>query len=312
MTGNVKVFAMTFNINSAKPTSQTFSFIPPGFDLYVFGFQEVGPFVPIACVKFQQGLTEALIGHFGSTWHVVCDQTLLALKLFVIAPPDFGRQITVSFVRSIATGVDGTYGNKGACVCSLKVNGTTSFLLITAHFEAHDRNVELRNENYASILKSLQTLLKCNPLSSHHYCFFLGDLNYRIELAYQEVKRLAQSGRYAELIASDQLSKEKRAMHVFSGFFEEEIHFPPTYRFDKNSMSYDTSEKMRVPSFTDRILVYARNRRNVQLVSYSANMDMLISDHRPVLLHATARLVEADEDSEVPQRTPRSAVCAVA
>jgi endonuclease/exonuclease/phosphatase family metal-dependent hydrolase len=211
----------------------------------------------------------------------------------------------------VATGADGTYGNKGGCACSLKIDEKTSFLFISAHFEAHDRNVELRNENYAAILSSLQNVLRCNPLSSHHYCFFVGDFNYRIESTYEEVKRLAQAGRYSELLALDQLCREKRAMRVFSGFFEEEIQFPPTYRFDRNSMVYDTSEKMRVPSFTDRILVYARNRRNVELSNYSANMDLLISDHRPVILHASVKLV----DEEPPEFTPgisKSAVCVVA
>jgi hypothetical protein len=308
MPHRAKIFMMTFNINSAKPTAQTFSFIPYGFDFYVLGFQEVGPFVPIACVKFQQTLTQALIEHFGPKFHVICDETMLAIKLFVISFRAFASRISVNFVRSIATGVDGTYGNKGGCACSLKVDGKTNFLLIAAHFEAHDRNVELRNENYAVIMKSLQKVLKCNPLVNHHYCFFLGDFNYRIESTYDEVKKLAQTGRYRELLELDQLSKEKRGMRVFSGFFEEEIRFPPTYRFNKNSMTYDTTEKMRVPSYTDRILIYVRNRKTIRMSNYGTNMDLLISDHRPVFIHGLVELMEGDNAPETSEN-PKSAVC---
>jgi hypothetical protein len=196
-------------------------------------------------------------------------------------------------------------------VCSLKCDETTSFLFVTAHFEAHNANTQLRNENYGTILKAIQRRCHSNPLSCHNFCFFSGDLNYRIDSTYAIVKQLAQAGRYAELLEYDQLCSEKRAMRVFSGFFEAEIEFPPTYRFNKNSITYDTTRKMRVPSFTDRILVYARNRRNIVLSTYAANMDLLISDHRPVFAHA---VVTIGADDEIPQRSmnPKSAVCSVA
>ena len=40
------------------------------------------------------------------------------------------------------------------------------------------------------------------------------------------------------------------AGHVFQGFSEQPIKFPPTYKFDINSDIYDSSEKQRVPSWT--------------------------------------------------------------
>jgi hypothetical protein len=41
---------------------------------------------------------------------------------------------------------------------------------------------------------------------------------------------------------------------VFSGFHEGETNFPPTYKYDLFCDDYDTSEKNRIPAWTDRVL----------------------------------------------------------
>ena len=41
--------------------------------------------------------------------------------------------------------------------------------------------------------------------------------------------------------------------NVFRGFSEQPISFAPSYKFDTNSDTYDTSEKKRVPSWTVRL-----------------------------------------------------------
>lgn len=43
-------------------------------------------------------------------------------------------------------------------------------------------------------------------------------------------------------------------MQVFRDFIEAPINFPPTYKYDIFSDDYDTSEKNRIPSWTDRVL----------------------------------------------------------
>lgn len=44
---------------------------------------------------------------------------------------------------------------------------------------------------------------------------------------------------------------------MLNRFMEGPINFPPTFKYDKNCNVYDTSKKMRVPSYTDRILYWA-------------------------------------------------------
>ena len=57
---------------------------------------------------------------------------------------------------------------------------------------------------------------------------------------------------------------------VFQHLREGEINFPPTYKFDKGQSSpyaYDSSEKRRVPSWTDRIFFRGSHKRDVFEVS---------------------------------------------
>ena len=57
--------------------------------------------------------------------------------------------------------------------------------------------------------------------------------------------------------AQDQLQVEMAAGRAFVHLQEAPITFRPTYKFDKHSaepLDYDSSEKRRVPAWTDRIL----------------------------------------------------------
>lgn len=57
--------------------------------------------------------------------------------------------------------------------------------------------------------------------------------------------------------------------------------FAPTYKFDRGTQQYDTSEKRRIPSWTDRILWKQRGNL-VQSLHYDSCPSISISDHKPV------------------------------
>jgi len=91
-----------------------------------------------------------------------------------------------------------------------------------------------------------------------------------------------ESKMYDVLVQNDQLQYNIKAGEVFDGFQEGPITFPPTYKFDKNKETYDTSDKQRIPSFTDRILYRSQEPKSIELIAYKSITELKISDHRPV------------------------------
>ena len=69
----------------------------------------------------------------------------------------------------------------------------------------------------------------------------MGDLNYRIsDPDTERVRRLADEGKYKELLANDQLIKQQKEKKCFNGFKEGSIKFKPTYKYDPGSDNWDT------------------------------------------------------------------------
>jgi hypothetical protein len=86
---------------------------------------------------------------------------------------------------------------------------------------------------------------------------------------------------------------------VFNGFNEPEINFQPTFKFDLGTSQYDTSEKKRVPSFTDRILTFknplkVHDPKWLSYNTYTSYMESTVSDHKPVGLSLNAMVIIFD------------------
>ena len=121
---------------------------------------------------------------------------------------------------------------------------------------------------------------------------------------------------YSDLMTADQLVLEQSAGNVFHGFREGAISFAPTYKYDLFSDDYDTSEKCRVPAYTDRILFtrrrpagpLARDWRDGDIVTYT-RAELKVSDHRPVL--AVFEVQAREVDTEARARVIRDTVAGV-
>lgn len=134
--------------------------------------------------------------------------------------------------------------------------------------------------------------------------FFCGDLNYRIDLPRETVEssvkqmmKINEQASYLKrnkvsdeikwkinkirkrLLKSDQLYSSISEKRAFIGFSEGPILFPPTFKYDKQSDDYDTSNKQRIPAWTDRILFKPAGTKVLQ---YDAIQSGKHSDHRPV------------------------------
>ena len=97
----------------------------------------------------------------------------------------------------------------------------------------------------------------------------------------EDCKKLLELKDIESLLEKDQLYTSIRDKDIdLEDFFEGQIRFLPTYKFQDGTNEYDYTE--RVPGWTDRILFRANNLSDVILCKYSSIFDAKTSDHKPV------------------------------
>lgn len=93
-----------------------------------------------------------------------------------------------------------------------------------------------------------------NGLQQAELLVWLGDFNYRLDTTYEKALEYIKAGKAQALLSLDQCRAQMKLEQVFVGLREGKIQFNPTYKFDKGlGGDYDSSEKKRVPAWTDRI-----------------------------------------------------------
>ena len=138
---------------------------------------------------------------------------------------------------------------------------------------------------------------------------FFGDLNFRVDMEYEEFYEFVKKGNWNKLLDYDQFIKYKLAsLDSMESIQEDEIKFPPTYKYILNSNEYDykpkekndkkkqtqndpqLSGKKRNPSWCDRVF-YKKNayvtkggKKIITGLEYSNVIDdnFITSDHRPI------------------------------
>lgn len=110
-----------------------------------------------------------------------------------------------------------------------------------------------------------------------------GDMNYRIDQRREAVIASIKAGDLEHLVIHDQLRKEIKFNRGFRlrTFSEGPLNFVPTYKYDRRTDEFDSSEKARVPAWCDRVLWRALVPERVTQLHYR-RWEANVSDHRPI------------------------------
>eukprot|EP00798_Chlamydomonas_sp_ICE-L_P024022 gene24022-9597_t len=337
---DLRVVAGTWNVNCSRPSLHSLQTWLGArcqeADIVVVGLQEVemgtGSVAQNAAIRV---LYSSLLdkGNQNAQWWTMQLDVVLGVDRFVrvalrqmsgilvlvFAHKDLAAHVGEVSSTSVACGVLGLGGNKGAVAVSMSVF-RRRMVVLCSHFAAHQDKVEERNADYTKIVRSLH--FDNNPAHYHsrnnnqageesgnqivrnptmvgstvgqvpsttsngnigqqqtprslthasaavgpglldaEMLAWVGDFNYRIDGQYNFVVDCANHGLLTDLAALDQLRNEMAKGNIFHGLSEGPLAFPPTYKFDKGVetsqeglLPYDSSEKRRVPAWTDRIL----------------------------------------------------------
>lgn len=222
---------------------------------------------------------------------VACKQ-MVGIFLTVWARTELVQHVGHLKVSSVGRGIMGCLGNKGCISVSLSLH-QTSFCFVCSHLASGEKEGDelKRNADVCEILKSTQFPKICKKpdrrdperILEHDRVIWMGDLNYRLSLSYEETRCLLEGNDWDTLLEKDQLNIEREAGRVFNGFKEGRILFAPTYKYSHNSDSYagetvKSKKKRRTPAWCDRIL-WSGN--GIDQLSYIRG-ESRFSDHRPV------------------------------
>lgn len=306
----ITIFAGTFNVSGKIASEDLKEWISPDVpeedsctpEMYVIGLEEVvemtpghilstDPYVKSYWEKKMLSAINELSNErrYGCVWSSQLGGVLLML---------FVRESEYQKVKHIEgdmkkTGFGGMTSNKGAVAVSFKYSAT-KFCLLVSHLAAGLENVEQRHNDYKTIVKNIR-FSRGLKIRDHDVVVWMGDFNYRILMSNDEVRKMIVTQEFPKLFEKDQLNQQMIAGEAFPYYHEMEVKFPPTYKFDPGTKTYDTSEKMRIPAWTDRILSRGTNLRQL---TYGCAENILFSDHRPVYATFQAIVTVLDEQEK--------------
>jgi hypothetical protein len=221
---------------------------------------------------------EAELSSLADQYVKLISKKLIGMFLVIYVRKPLLQFVSNVLTESTGTGILGVMGNKGAVAVRLKVYD--SFLtFVNSHLAADTLMVDRRNQDFADISKrisfqstegdrfnvtypwianvqdTINFTSSCskgtNPLRlapSNNQCsiydtdhlIWMGDLNYRVSIEEADAKIMLDSGVISDLLSFDQLKTEKASFRVFVGFEEQEIRFPPTYKYDVGTSNFDS------------------------------------------------------------------------
>ncbi|WVW81619.1 hypothetical protein I302_103614 [Kwoniella bestiolae CBS 10118] len=321
----IKIRIATYNVNDKIPPEGTLELGPLAGkgeeDILVFGFQEADLRRQSLLISQgnsrAEGWETALLAGLGDR---AGDFEKLVMTQYVgVMMIIFVRKSLKEYVTRVETSERGIglLGFGGVAV-RLKIHDTT-LCFVNAHMAAFATALDRRRSDY-QVLKTGLTFPRPNEADltagfeeflpeakekllnqeDSHLLFWLGDLNYRVDLPDNDVKKLVEEKKWEDMLAKDQLRADILSEQSFAGFSEAEITFPPTFKYVHGSTTHDLR---RAPAYTDRIVYDLPANEHtlpssfeLQCDEYTSH-DILWSDHRPVTGSFRAQVRVVDESS---------------
>jgi len=324
----IKVRVCTWNVYGKQPVESLQDWIIPDptrdkSDLYVICLQEIDD-TPEAYIRYTPQrenlwceVTQKSIESTGLQKVIkVSSQQLVGLLIIAFVDERIAQDISNVSSTYLGTGTLGM-GNKGATAVRLKICDTY-LTLINSHLAAFQEQYEARNRDYLEICRRITFPVRPGPPRSQSsipqlrfggegpsapppsadifrtgHLIWAGDLNYRLNTTYTEAKALAETSSVEDcstLLSFDQLKQQIESGKAFQQFQEGTIEFKPTYKFDVGTNDFDTSEKQRIPAYTDRILYLPGRMNDIQVLSYDSYPSICLSDHKPVASTLTMKI----------------------
>ncbi|XP_010681317.1 type IV inositol polyphosphate 5-phosphatase 3 isoform X2 [Beta vulgaris subsp. vulgaris] len=217
----------------------------------------------------------------------IASKQMVGIFLTIWVRKDLRKHIQNLKVSTVGVGVMGYIGNKGAVSISMSIYQTL-FCFICTHLTSGEkeaeqikRNADVNEIHRRTYFRTESGLGVPKSIYDHERIIWLGDLNYRINLSYDQTRQLISGKDWSGLAEYDQLMREFKKGRAFDGWSEGILNFPPTYKYEMNSDDYygeDPKVGRRTPAWCDRILSFGKG---LKLLSYGRSEHKL-SDHRPV------------------------------
>ncbi|XP_061361796.1 type IV inositol polyphosphate 5-phosphatase 9-like [Gastrolobium bilobum] len=226
----------------------------------------------------------------GQDFQCIISRQMVGMFITIWVQCDLYQSIRHLSVSSVGCGIMGCLGNKGSISIRFCLH-ETSFCFICSHLASGGKEVDRRQRNVNATNILSRTSFPSGPvldmpqkIIDHDRVVWLGDLNYRICMPDSATQSLIKRREWETLLKHDQLKLELTEGHVFQGWYEGAIDFPPTYKYCPNSKDYlgcdqqHMNKKRRAPAWCDRIIWFGKGMKQTQ---YNRSESKL-SDHRPI------------------------------
>lgn len=182
---------------------------------------------------------QANIAFPGNEYILVAEQDLVGLLTLIMVKKSLFKFVKNVVCSVVKLGFKGYLGNKGGVSFRFDIFDS-SVCYINCHLAPHKGETRLRNQHVKTLIKQTKFMIapgKIKNMYEHDFIIWSGDLNYRFNrLNFGEIVDRIKDQDFKYLLRYDQLKVESKKNQILSDFLEGDINFPPTYKYEKNSI----------------------------------------------------------------------------